>query len=560
MFAPGTLPSLLADEARRRPGQAALVALGMAEGAADLPISPDGLLDEAAGLAAALQGRLPQGARLVLVFPNEAGFVRLFWACVLAGIIAVPAAPPRNAIALARLDQLVATAGAGLVVVARSLGPLIARLRQQSALPVGAPEWLSEDAIGAATGYRAPALTGQSLALLQFTSGSTGRQKGVMVRHANLLANLDCLASVCGRGPGMRMVTWLPFFHDWGLVGCLLFPIHAGGTGYFFDPADFLRRPRRWIELMAEHRATVTCAPDFAYRLAAEAAPEGGAEGGPPLDLSAWRLAMLGAEPVRAATMESFARAWRRHGFRPEALYPSYGLAENTLIVTGGPPGRPWRLGGQGFTNCGAPLGETRVAIVDPQTGLPADPGATGEIWISGPCVAAGYWQAPEATEAAFGASLPGEGGRWLRSGDLGFLDGGELFICGRLKDVVIKAGANHLAEDLEATMEAADPALRPGCGAAFGVEAEGAERMVLVQELRYGPRPDLPPLIGAIQRAIAASHGVMADAIAILPPGTLEKTSSGKIRRGHVRDQFRNGQLSPLLAWQSWQAAPDEG
>ncbi len=551
MSEPQTLPALLADRARRLKGQAALVALPGIEGPEQV-LTYDQIEADATALAAALQQRLPLGGRVLLVLPNEADFVRLFWACVLAGLVAVPVAVPRNARGLERIDALARVAGAALVIHSDAFTFSLAKFRQTAPLAAGAGEWVAARDVTPSGGFVTPDLSPNMTAVLQFTSGSTGMQKGVMVRHRNILANAECLTSVCGRGMGMRMVSWLPFFHDWGLIGCLVLPIFAEGTGWFFDPADFLRRPRRWIELISEKQASLACAPDFAYRLATTVADDG-----PQLDLSHWTMAMLGAEPIRAETLTAFATAYAPHGFAPGALYPSYGLAENTLIATGGPPGVPFRqspLGRQTFTNCGAPLLGQRIAIVDPETGLQADDGEVGELWITGESVAAGYWANPEATEATFHARLPGDSARWLRTGDLAFLVGGDLHVCGRMKDVVIKAGENHLAEDLERAMEAADPALRIGCGAAFGIEAAGAERMVLVQEVNYGPKPDLPRLIGAIQRAISQSNGVMADAIAILPPGRLEKTSSGKIRRAHTRDLFVAGKLEPLLLWQGWQ------
>jgi acyl-CoA synthetase (AMP-forming)/AMP-acid ligase II len=366
------------------------------------------------------------------------------------------------------------------------------------------------------------------------------------------------LQSVCGQGADMRMVSWLPFFHDWGLIGCVMFPVHAGGTSFFFDPADFLRRPRRWIEAISEARANVSCAPNFAYALATGTANERG-EDVRPLDLSSWRLAMIGAEPVREATIEGFARAFAPFGFDRRALFPSYGLAENTLIVTGGTPGTgPVYAAAQGenrrWTGCGQPLLHQRLMILDRATHLPCDPGEVGEVWLSGPSVTAGYWGRAEETETGFRAR-PADGtpGHWLRTGDLGFMQGGELFICGRIKDIIIKAGVNHLSEDLEHAAGLADPALRPGCGAAFGIEAAGAERLIMVHEVNYGPRPDLPRLVGAIQRALSTDHGVMADAVAILPPGTLEKTSSGKIRRQDTSADFVGGRLAILHLWQGW-------
>lgn len=547
-----SLPAALAERAARLGDREVLTFLASEDAPAET-LTFAGLWSEARGLAARLGGMLPRGARVVLVYPNEAEMARLFCAILAAGMVAVPAAPPRNAAGLARLDLMVANAGAGLVLHAASLGPLLARLRGAVAPPEGAPPWLAGETVTPAPGYREIGIAPDDLAVIQYTSGSTGTQKGVMIPHRNLGANSAALASVCGTGPGMRMVAWLPFFHDWGLFGCLVFPLMAEGRAWLLDPGEFLRSPRRWIELMSEHRATVSCAPDFAYRLAAD-----WAEPGPPLDLSAWRMAMLGAEPIRAATLDAFAAAYGPHGFRAEALYPSYGLAENTLIATGGPPGVPWRQAqgpsGQRVTNCGRPLAGQRIAVVDPATGADCAPGAAGELWVSGPSVAAGYWRNPEATAAVFGARRAGEAeGAWLRTGDLAFVAEGDVHICGRIKDVIIRGGENHLAEDIEHAIEGAHPGLRPTCSAAFGIEAAGAERLVIVAEVNYGPRPPVAEIVPAIQKAMGQKIGSLADAVAILPPGRLEKTSSGKIRRAQTRALFLAGQLEPLLLWQGW-------
>ena len=550
-----TLPELLAAQARAHPDHMVFAHLDQGETPGE-SFTNAGLQARALAIAAALQRRLVPGDRVMLVFPNEPDFIAVAMGCILAGVIVIPAAPPRNARTFAKLLNLAETAGARLIIVSDLLRSALARMREATPSQP-APDWLHAGDIPAvaAAEFRPPPITGHTIAVLQFTSGSTGNQKGVMVSHANILHNCRMLQSVCGGGPGMRMVSWLPFFHDWGLIGCVMFPLHAGGTAYFFDPAEFLRRPRRWIEAISTQRATVSCAPNFAYQLATGTA----GEAGPALDLSGWRLAMIGAEPVREDTIEAFATAFAPAGFRRSALFPSYGLAENTLIVSGGEPeAGPVYHAPSGserrWVGCGKPLLEQRLRIVDPATGLPCPDGRIGEVWLSGPSVTRGYWGRPAETQDVFCAELAdGSPGTWMKSGDLAFLKDGELFICGRLKDIIIKAGENHLAEDLEHSMGRAGPGLRPGCGAAFSLDVAGVERLILVHEVNYGKKPELPALIGAIQRAVSEDHGVMADAIAILSPGTLEKTSSGKIRRLPTREQFRDGTLAPLLLWKSW-------
>ena len=525
-------------------------------------------------VAADLAGTHAPGTPIGLLYPNEPDFVTAFWGCQLAGLTAVPLAMPRGARGMEGLAALVRAAGAPLVLTSSALRGVIARLgAAPQAEGIG---WRFSDEIGVDPAHFAtPEAAADAVAILQFTSGSTGRPKGVMVTHANLLANCAILARICGTGRDLHMLNWLPFFHDWGLVGNLVFPILAGGQVTYMDPSDFLRRPLRWIEQVAATRATVSCAPDFAYDAAAQAAEAD--PGRRRLDLSGWRIAMMGAEPVRPATARRFAEAFAPDGFSETALYPTYGLAEATLIVTGGAPGaapvfrtldraaleqgraldaEPGEAS-RTITGVGTGLGAGEVRVVDPDTGRTCRPDRVGEVWVRGPSVAAGYLGRAEDTAETFAASPDGEEGgarAFLRTGDLGLLSpDGELFICGRLKDVVIKAGANHFAEDLEASAMRAHAGLRPHCGAAFGIEADGAERLVLVHELGYGPKPPFKDVVGAIQRTLSIEQGIFADAVCLLAPGTLEKTSSGKIRRRATRASYLACDLAPLHSWKGW-------
>ena len=525
------------------------------------------LYHRAQSVAAYLQSRLSRGSSVVLVFPNEIAFIPAFMGCLMAGMVAVPLAAPRNARGMERLEVLAEVANAPLAIASSGLRTRLEKMGQESQTL----DWLYSDELpdGLASAWHRPAITPDTIAVLQFTSGSTGLPKGVMVSHGNILHNCRMLESECGTGPDLRMATWLPYFHDWGLVGCMIFPFYAGGASYFMDPADFLRRPLRWMEAAHHYRATVVCAPNFAYEQSAAAAEDEA----PHLDLSSIRLAMLGAEPIRQETLDRFARAFARAGFRREALYPSYGLAESTLIVTGTDRARgPAYLtldraaleaghavhsdkgDARTFVSCGRPLLDQRVAIVDPETGLRRGPMEIGEVWIAGPSVTQGYWQRPDETVANFQGEIAGEPGpRYLRTGDLGFMDGPDLYVCGRLKDLIIKAGANYFAEDIEHSVDGCHPGLRPGCGAAFGVDVDGTERLVVVHEVNYGPKPDLQAVTGAIQKAVSRDHDVLADAVAVLKPGTLEKTSSGKIRRRHTKVQFSANALEPLTLWKAW-------
>ncbi len=573
-LAGGTLIEALEWQAHMHPDRLACVHLQDGETPV-ARLSFGDLVDTARAHAVMLARRARPGARVLLVFPNTPDFLPVFLGCLFAGLVAVPVSPPRSVRAMERLRALAGVAGADLAILSPRLRGGFDRLRGDAAPlggPVDGPEWLFCDELepGDPRDWVDPGIAPDTLAVLQFTSGSTGMSKGVMVRHANILHNARMFRAEIAPEVDIRLVTWLPFFHDWGLFGCLCYPLIAGGSSIYFDPVDFLQRPMRWVEAISAHQATVCCAPNFAFDLVTRALGQNASA----LDLSSLVMAKFGAEPIRRETMAAFADACAPLGFDAAALRPSYGLAEATLIVTGGGrnvPARsitvarkPLETGHvvvatpdcdttRDVVSCGRPLLDQQVRIVDPVTRRPMAAGRVGEIWISGANVTTGYWQAPEETAQSFGARIGGEPGDWLRSGDLGFEDGGEIFVCGRLKDVIIKTGANYFAEDIEASADASHPGLRPGCGAAFGIDAGGAERLVVVQEIDYGPRPDLAQVVGAIQRAVSRDHGVLADAIAVLRPGTLEKTSSGKIRRGHTRALFENDALDPLRVWRCW-------
>jgi acyl-CoA synthetase (AMP-forming)/AMP-acid ligase II len=523
-------------------------------------------------VATFLQARAAQGTRALLVFPNRLDFLTAFFGCLYAGLIAVPVPPPRTAQAFARLRHVVGAAGAELVLASDTLRTALER-RASTAESLKEPHWIFCDEIadGLERDWRRPRIAPDDIAVLQFTSGSTGNPKGVSVSHANILHNCALLRAVCGSSPDMKLVAWLPNFHDWGLVGCLMFPLFVGRPSFTFDPADFLYRPRRWLEAIGRLGATITCAPNFAYEMCHRSIGESERAG---LDLSTLQMAMIGAEPIRKHTIEAFSSAFAKCGFRKEVFFPCFGLAESTLIVSGGTRmtapvyARIDRAAlehrrvvmvdasaeGSDFVGCGRPVLDQRVMVVDAETRQPCTTTEIGEIWVAGPSVAKGYWDEPQLSEDVFGASpacAPDEG--WLRTGDLGFISNGELFICGRLKDVIIKAGVNYLAEDIEQTVGSSHIWLRPNGCAVFSVEAEGAERLVIVQELDFGRRGDTSAVIGAIQSAVVKEHHVMADAIAVIRPGSLEKTGSGKVRRQLTKSLFLNGTLPITKLWKCW-------
>lgn len=509
----------------------------------------------AARWAGGLQKRgVVPGDRVVLVLPTGREFYEAFWGLLWAGAVPVPVYPP---VRLGRLEEyrhalagLLADCGARLVLTDGLLRPLLIGGEQELAadLALVAP---SELAGGEACDpHRGRP---EDLALLQYTSGSTGRQKGVMLSHANLLANIRAI----GRGAGVRSddvaVSWLPLYHDMGLIGMMLGTVCHGVPLVALSPVEFLRRPARWLRLISEHRATFSAAPNFAYSLVARKLRERDLEG---LDLSSWRLALCGAEPVQAATVAAFTRRFAAVGFRPEAFFPAYGLAENTLAVTfsefGQPPvvvtldadalethgaARPAAPGQRvrEVVSAGRPVATVALEVRG-ENGAARPEGCRGEVVVAGPSVMVGYYQNPQATAAAVR-------GGWLHTGDLGFVLEGRLFLCGRSKDLVIKAGRNYFAEDLEAA--GADVAgVRPGGLCAFAVEdtRRGTEEVVLVAEVT-GDR-DEAAVAETLRRQVSETTGCRPDRVVLVPPRTLPKTSSGKLQRFQARAWYRDGTL----------------
>ncbi|MEO6192910.1 MAG: AMP-binding protein, partial [Thermoanaerobaculia bacterium] len=374
----------------------------------------------------------------------------------------------------------------------------------------------------------------------QYTSGSTAAPKGVMVSHGNLLHNERMIGAAFGMDEESVVVGWLPLYHDMGLIGNVLQPLHAGGRCVLMSPVSFLQRPMRWLEAISRYRGTVGGGPNFAYELCArKASPEALAG----LDLSSWQVAYNGAEPVRASTLERFAEVFAPSGFRKEAFYPCYGLAEATLFVTGGVSGVAPRVDDR-RVSCGYAWMGQRLVVADPETGTERGAGEEGEVWISGPSVARGYWENPEGTARDFNAFLATGEGPFLRTGDLGYLAGGELYVTGRLKDLIILRGRNHYPQDIELTAERAHVDLQPGGGAAFSVEVGGEERLVIVHEVVRHRKDGIEAIAEAVRGAVAAEHEVQAREVVLIRQGGLPKTSSGKVQRALCRELYLKGEL----------------
>ncbi|CAN7275334.1 fatty acyl-AMP ligase [Trinickia sp. LjRoot230] len=514
----------------------------------------------ARAIAAWLQAAGMTGRRVLLIFPSGLEFIEAFCGCLYAAAIAVPCNAPRPNQSLARIQSIAANADASLILTtAEFMGNMRERANGEGLLQ--SLKWMCIEEIPnfIASKWSEPSINGDSVAFLQYTSGSTNSPKGVVISHANLLHNLSAIERAFENSSNTVGAGWLPLFHDMGLIGNVLQPLYLGICCVLMPPMSFLQRPIRWLRMIMRFGATTSGGPNFAYDLCVrKTTPEQRAQ----LDLSGWDLAFCGAEPVRADTLERFARAFEPSGFRREAFYPCYGMAESTLLAAGGKKGRLVQVhvdrrllelrravaaarassDTQTLVGCGcAPAGHA-IEIVDPQTRQRCAAGTVGEIWIAGPSVARGYWNRAQESASGFDAYMDDlAAGPFLRTGDLGFMHGDDLFVWGRLKDLVVIRGRNHAPEDIELTMVQTDVALVPGGGAAFSVDVRDEERLVVVHEVeRAAARHlDLAALATRIRRAIAQQHDLQPHAIALVRAGSMPRTSSGKIQRYECRRRF---------------------
>ncbi|QRO00999.1 AMP-binding protein [Archangium violaceum] len=522
-------------------------------------------------IANALRARLPVGGRALLVYPPGLEFIAAFYGCLYAGVVAVPVFPPMPGKSPEALERVAADSGSAVALTTTLIRDFAEPLLDSSEV-LKKLEWLSTDDLpDSSASWQRPELERRSVAFLQYTSGSTRAPKGVRVTHENLMVQEDFIQKAFEHDEKTVVVGWLPLYHDMGLIGNVLQPMYLGGHCVLMSPFDFLGSPLRWLEAISRYRATTSGGPNFAYELCVRRyQPERAAA----LDLSSWKVAYNGAEPLRAATLERFARTYAPHGFREGAFLPCYGLAEATLAVSAGRPvfasfdrralERREALAApsgaeESVTLVGSGslmLGDVRV--VDPETRVQCAPGGIGEIWISNACVADGYWQSSESA-ATFDARLTSGEGPFLRTGDLGFLRDGELFVVGRLKDMLIVHGRNYYANDLEATAEASFPGLRSGCGAAFALEKDGEEQVVIVQEMAESSTERCAEAAEAIRQAITTTHGIPVAAVVLIEPKSIFKTSSGKIRRQDCKKAFLAGTLKVLgeLRFDAHEAAP---
>ncbi len=541
---PRSFHELLRARAAGDPGRWAYSFL--AEGETESARLTYGELDaQARAIAVRLLQATSPGDRALLLYPPGLEFVAAFFGCLYAGVVAVPAYPPRSHRRSGRLAAIVQDARPATVLTTAALAARWAAAEGRPA-ELRSLGWIATDELPAdlAAGWREPRTGRPSLAFLQYTSGSTSTPKGVMVSHGNLLANQEMIRLAFGQSEASVIVGWLPVYHDMGLIGNVLQPLYVGAPCVLMPPLAFLQSPARWLRAVSRYRATTSGGPSFAYELCAQRVS---AEVRRDFDLSSWRVAFNGAEPVRADILDRFAEAFAPCGFQRQAFYPCYGLAEATLFVSGGeiqaPPvvrereGRP-------LVGCGRSWDGQRIVVVSPETLAPCGEAEVGEIWVAGPSVAQGYWGRPEASGEAFGACLAGGEGPFLRTGDLGFLAAGELFVTGRIKDLIIVRGRNHYPQDLELTAERSLPGLRPGGGGAFTAEVAGEERLVVVHEVERGAHVDPLAALQAIREAIAEEHDVHVHRVVLIRAGSLPRTSSGKVQRYACRQAFLHGAL----------------
>jgi 1-acyl-sn-glycerol-3-phosphate acyltransferase len=523
-----------------------------------------GELDRRARLVGAALLRAGAGGKVVMqLFAPGLDFIVGFFGCLYAGVITVPMYPPFNEGTRSRFKSILETARPHAIVtngfLHAAFGGMLAPLAPDA-------QWIVVDDLPEQQ-WEQPDVSPDTVAFVQYTSGSTSQPKGVMLTHRNLIANCAMIAKGMGLSPEGVGCSWLPPYHDMGLIGCILTPVTIGLPMVSMSPIAFLQKPVRWLRMVSKYRATMSTAPNFAYDLCVAKVSD---EDVRALDLSCWQLTLIAAEPVRAATIDRFCDRFAPAGFRRETLAPAYGLAEASLIVTlnvgaavvrmfdrdafhrGRIEGAPTNGPVQVLVGAGSNLwAEQEIAIVDPDTGRRAPPNVMGEIWVRGPHISSGYLSLPAETESTMGARISDSGeGPFLRTGDLGFVEGDQLFVAGRLKDLIIIRGRNHYPQDIELAVDTAHPAVRPGCCAAFPIEVAGQEVAAVVVEVDRRKVDKAEEVIDAIRGAVNKTCNLTPGAITLISPKTLKKTTSGKVMRRATRADFLGGSLDVVAAW----------
>ncbi|MFE9324764.1 fatty acyl-AMP ligase [Nocardia sp. NPDC052278] len=497
---------------------------------------------DARAVAAWLATRREAAHPVVLLYQDGMAFLRAFLGCLYAGVVAVPAPLPHYESSAQRVRGIIADSGAQLVLTSADVRPLVAAATTATVVA-------TDDPLGDPDAWRMPDIDSATIAFLQYTSGSTGTPKGVVVTHGNLMHNETAIMAI-GLDDSTTAVSWIPHFHDMGLIGLLLAVVYGGGNLVFMAPTTFLKRPVRWLQAIDKYRATITAAPNFAYDLILRRVSD---EQLAELDLSTLTIALCGAEPVRERTVAAVLERFAPAGLRPTAFLPAYGLAEVTLLASvGAVDAAPVYLdseNGARIVGCGSPARGLDIRIVDPDTREQLPDSTVGEIWIRGDSVAAGYWNRPAETVDIFDAHI-GTEGPFLRTGDLGLLRDNELFVTGRRKDLLIMNGRNVYPQDVEELVQELHPALADSTGVAVAVDAGGRERMVVVQGVqpaRLGGST-LAELTSSIKVAVARSFDVPAPNVVLVERRAVHRTTSGKVQRGSMRDAFLQHRIEGVL------------
>ena len=534
---------------------------------------------QAKAIAAQLLTKVNPGDRALLVYPYTAGleFIAGFLGCLYAGVIAVTDYPRQHIKSLTQYQDRIIDCQAAIALttdefVNRVKGQLISN--PGMALKLKALPWIATDKVdpNMAQKWQQPNINQDTLAYLQYTSGSTGKPKGVMVTHGNIIHNSEVIYRSFEHHDNTKILMWLPMFHDMGLIGGVMQPLYAGLPAVLMSPIALAQKPFLWLQAISKYKITTSGGPNFAYDLLCQKVTD---KQKASLDLSSWEVAFSGAEPVRAETLEKFAELYKPCGFNQDAFYPCYGMAEATLFITGINakeyptisyldkqaltedkivPVTPDNPNAKSAVSCGHTWLGDEVIIVDPETKIECPQDRVGEIWTTGKGIGMGYWQREEQTESTFKATLVNHPDKtYLRTGDLGFIKDGELYITGRIKDMMILWGRNHYPQHIEETVETCHPALRPNHGAAFSVDVNGEEQLVVAHEIN---RTDLRKLnaeevIGAIRLAVGEQNLANVFAVSLLKTGSIPKTSSGKIQRRACQSMFLDGSLNTVAQWQ---------
>ena len=564
--------AILVDRAQKTPNKTAYVYLQ--NGSEALELNYATLLDRVRKVAKEIMLHSQSGERVVLLYPSGLDFLIAFLACLYSGVVAIPVYPPRNVRHWGRIRKVLNDADSScLLTTETSLVKLNDWLQLEDLKELDACRVMATDLSYKEPDAKIISITSRydEIALLQYTSGSTSDPKGVIVSGENLLCNLDILCSALDFNEESRQLSWMPHYHDMGLICGYIMPLYIGVKGYLMAPATFIQTPMLWLTALSKYRITHSFAPNFALDLAVstlERFKRNNPAGLLELDLSNWRSLLNGAEPIRVSSVEAFADAFKPFGYRPEAQMPGYGMAESTLMVTDSGIKKmlviksfdPVSLrqgcavesldgnAGQRLVSSGRAASGVDIAIVNPVTGERLEAWHIGEIWLAGKTITSGYWADDAKTKSTYGIALGFAGrGEYLRTGDVGFLDSdGELFVNGRLKDVIIVDGNNYYPQDIELMAAQSHSALEADGGAAFGLYDDGLERLVLIQEVKRTERNnlDLEEVFAAVASTISEELGLSLSRLVLVRPGSIDKTSSGKIQRSLSKQKLLNQEL----------------